>query len=70
MARRLEQAISADADLCSASQYVEFLIDALLRADSKTRSEVYTAALDSETGWLTRAEVRRLENLDPEDDNQ
>ncbi len=64
----VEQAITADPDLCTANQYVEFLIDALLRADSKTRSEVYTAALDSETGWLTRAEVRRLENLDPEDD--
>jgi HK97 family phage portal protein len=35
----IEQAISNDPDLCSANQYCEFLIDALLRADSKTRAE-------------------------------
>jgi HK97 family phage portal protein len=37
----IEQAISADSDLCPSNVYVEFLLDALLRADSKTRSEVY-----------------------------
>ncbi len=62
----IEQAISEDADLCPGPLYVEFLLDALLRADSMTRSAVYTAGLNAETGWLTRAEVRRLENLDPE----
>ena len=62
----LEQSISEDADLCPGALYVEFLLDALLRADSKTRSEVYTAALNSKTGWMTREEVRRLENLEPE----
>jgi len=62
----IEQAISEDADLCPGALYCEFLLDALLRADSKTRSEVYTAALDPITGWLTRDEVRRLENLEPE----
>jgi HK97 family phage portal protein len=64
----IEQAISNDPDLCAERQYVEFLLDALLRADSKTRAEVYTAALNPTTGWMTRAEVRRLENLDPEDE--
>jgi phage portal protein BeeE len=62
----VEQAISADQDLCPGSLYVEFLLDALLRADSKTRAEVYTAALDPITGWMRRDEVRRLENLEPE----
>jgi len=62
----IEQALSADADLFGESEYCEFLLDALLRADSATRSEVYTRALDPVTGWLTRAEVRRLENLEPE----
>jgi HK97 family phage portal protein len=62
----IEQAISADPDLCSANVYVEFLLDALLRADSKTRSEVYAAALDPITGWMSREEVRKLENLGPE----
>ncbi len=62
----IEQAISEDADLCPGALYVEFLLDALLRADSKTRSEVYAAALDPVTGWMTRDEVRRLENLEPD----
>lgn len=64
----IEQAISADTDLCSQQMYVEFLLDALLRADSATRADVYTKALDPLTGWMSRAEVRRLENLEPEGD--
>jgi HK97 family phage portal protein len=64
----IEQAVSEDADLCRGSLYVEFLLDALLRADSRTRADVYTAALSPDTGWMNRAEVRRLENLDPEPD--
>ena len=62
----IEQAITADSDLCRGSLYVEFLLDALLRADSKTRADVYVLALDPERGWMTRAEIRRLENLEPE----
>ncbi len=62
----IEQAISEHPDLCPGALYVEFLLDALLRADSRTRSEVYTAALNPETGYMTRAEVRARENLDPE----
>jgi HK97 family phage portal protein len=63
---QIEQAISADRDLCPGTLYCEFLIDALLRADSMTRAQVYEKALNPVTGWMTRAEVRRLENLDPE----
>lgn len=66
----IEQAISNDTDLCPAGLYVEFLLDGLLRADSKTRAEVYQMALDPETGWLTRGEVRALENLDQEAPNE
>jgi len=62
----IEQALSADADLCPSGVYVEFLVDGLLRTDAKTRAQVYATALDPLTGWLTRAEVRRLENLDAE----
>jgi len=62
----LEQAISEDADLCPGALYVEFLLDALLRGESKTRADVYSLALDPVTGWMNRDEVRRLENLDPE----
>jgi phage portal protein BeeE len=45
---------------------VKFEVDGLLRADARTRAEVYAKSLDPVTGWLTRAEVRRLEDLEPE----
>ncbi|MEJ7787448.1 MAG: phage portal protein [Solirubrobacteraceae bacterium] len=62
----IEQAFNAHPDLCPGSQYVEFLLDSLLRSDSATRADVYTKALDPVTGWMTRAEIRKRENLDPE----
>jgi HK97 family phage portal protein len=62
----IEQAFSADPDLCPGAIYTEFLLDSLLRADSKTRAEIYALALDPLQGWMTREEVRRLENLEPE----
>jgi HK97 family phage portal protein len=65
----IEQAFSADRDLFMERTYCEFLLDALLRADSKTRADVYALALDPERGWMTRAEVRRLENLEPESES-
>jgi HK97 family phage portal protein len=61
--RRIELAISGDADLAFARQYVKFEVDALLRSDALTRTQVYEKALAS--GWLTVEEVRRLEDLDP-----
>jgi HK97 family phage portal protein len=66
----IEQAISNDPDLCRGPNvYCEFLLDALLRADSATRAAVYTQALGDGThpGWMTRAEVRALENLPAEE---
>lgn len=62
----IEQALSNDTDLCPGNLYVEFLTDAILRTDSATRAQVYTAALNAQTGWLRRDEVRELENLPPE----
>ena len=61
---RIERAISNDADLCPGSTYVLFDLDGLLRADAKTRAETYEKAL---AGWMTRAEVRELEDLPPEE---
>lgn len=63
---RIEKAISTDPDLCPGALYVEFLLDSLLRADSKTRAEIYALALDPEKGWMNRDEIRRLENLEKE----
>lgn len=62
----IEQALSASTDLFPRNAYCEFALDALLRADSKTRAEVYRMALDPLTGWMDRDEVRRLENLPAE----
>lgn len=64
----IEQALSADRDLCGRRTYVEFALDALLRSDSLTRAQVYEKALDPITGHMTRAEVRQLENLPEEDE--
>ena len=64
--RRIELAIANDPDLAFERQYVRFELDGLLRADAKTRAEIYTAALDPITGWMSRDEVRRLEDLEPE----
>jgi HK97 family phage portal protein len=64
--RRVELAISNDRDLAFQRQFVKFEVDGLLRADAATRSEVYTRALDPITGWLSRDEVRKLEDLPPE----
>jgi HK97 family phage portal protein len=64
--RRIELAVSGDSDLAFAKQFVRFEVDGLLRADTKTRAEVYHLALDPVQGWMDRSEVRRLEDLPPE----
>lgn len=43
--------------------YVEFNVEGLLRADSKTRSEYYSSGLNN--GWISRDEVRSKENMPP-----
>lgn len=44
---------------------VEFSFDALLRGDHRARAEYYASG--AQNGWLTRAEIRQLENLPPSD---
>jgi HK97 family phage portal protein len=63
---RIERAFSNDSDLCPGGTYLQFDLDGLLRADAAQRAEIYTKALNAETGWMTRAEVRELEDLSPE----
>ena len=43
--------------------FVEFLFNALERADIKTRHEAYRVAIES--GWMSRNEARALENMNP-----
>lgn len=45
--------------------FCEFLADAVLRADIKTRYEAYHTAIGD--GWMNRNEVRSKENMNPQD---
>jgi HK97 family phage portal protein len=63
---RIETAFSSDPDLCPGGTYAAFELDGLLRASPTDRAQVYTAALNPQTGWLSRAEVRELEDQPPE----
>lgn len=49
------------------SQFVEFIVEGLLRADSAARATYYQAALGGSggSGWMTTNEVREKENLPP-----
>lgn len=64
----IEGALNADVDLFPAATgtYAEFKLDGLLRGDSASRASFYTAALNPQTGWMTRGEIRALENLPAE----
>lgn len=43
--------------------YAGFVVEGLLRGDTKSRYEAYGVALDK--GWMSANEVRKLENLNP-----
>ncbi|MDU2939128.1 MAG: phage portal protein [Enterobacteriaceae bacterium] len=45
--------------------FAEFSVEGLLRADSAGRAAYYTSALQN--GWMSRNDVRRLENMPPID---
>lgn len=63
----IEDELNRDADLFPTNRlYCEFLVDELLRADSKSRSETWHLALDPVSGWMLPKEVRQRENL-PDD---
>lgn len=67
--KRIEGALLRDPSLFVQGQrfYPEFLVEGLLRADTKTRYEAYAIALDPQKGWMDRNEVREIENLQPKD---
>lgn len=64
---RIEQTINRD--LLNREEkgryYAQHTVEGLLRGDTKARYEAYGSAIDK--GWMSRNEVRRLENLNPED---
>lgn len=65
--RRIEQTIQRDLFTESERRtlFVRFNLDGLLRGDTATRYEAYGKAIND--GWLSRNEVRSLENHNPVD---
>jgi HK97 family phage portal protein len=61
-----EDAFSANAELCPGDLYCHVEVEGVMRPDHQARAEWYAKALDPERGWLTRAEVRALEDLPAE----
>lgn len=61
--KAIEQSVAKDLMTVEQRQkfYVEFAIDALLRSDSAGRAALYASA--AQNGWMTREEIRQLENL-------
>jgi HK97 family phage portal protein len=65
--RLIEEGLSANGDLFpQPAHYCRFSLDGLLRAEPAARASFYTAALDENHGWMTRAECRALEDLPAE----
>jgi HK97 family phage portal protein len=64
---RWEQAISHKLLLPQdrAQYFAEFLTAALLRGDTMSRYSAYSSAINA--GWITRNEVRVMENMNPDD---
>lgn len=65
---RWEQALNASllTDVEQEEFFFEFLVDALLRGDTKTRFEAYNLAAGGNAPWLTRNEIRLAENRNEE----
>jgi HK97 family phage portal protein len=59
-ARRWEQTLLRDLDF-GPDHFPEFLLDGLLRGDTKTRYEAYGKAIQD--GWMVRNEARERENM-------
>jgi HK97 family phage portal protein len=58
---RIEKSLKRDARILPGDLYAEFLVEGLLRADTKTRFEAYRTAI--EAGFMDINEVRERENL-------
>jgi HK97 family phage portal protein len=63
--KQWEQSIAKDlmTDRERKRYFAEHNVDALLRGDAQSRSAFYHSAIND--GWMSRNEVRKLENLDP-----
>ncbi|MES0444971.1 MAG: phage portal protein [Desulfobacterales bacterium] len=66
---RWEQAISRDliSDAAARTVYPKFNVNSLLRGDTKARFEAYQMAAGGNAPWMSRNDIRELEDLNPED---
>lgn len=64
-AGRWEQSCNRDLIVARDRYFTKLTLDALMRGDSKSRNEAYALAV--QWGWLTRNEVRALEDMNPLD---
>lgn len=60
---RWEQAVRRDLIVAKSRYFAQHNLEGLLRGDMRSRSEAYATAV--QWGWMTRAEVRERENLNP-----
>lgn len=60
---RIEQVLNLALFANDPAHFCEFKLDALLRGDTDTRYRAYSMALQNK--WMTRNEIRQLENLNP-----
>ena len=60
---RWEQVIARDLIVDPSRYYAKFLVDALLRADTKSRYEAY--AIGRNWGWLSADDIREKEEMNP-----
>lgn len=58
---RIQQTVSRDLIIAPDQYFAEFLVDALLRGDMKTRYEAHNIGRNG--GWLSVNEIRRMENM-------
>jgi HK97 family phage portal protein len=63
--KRWETAINTQLIGVGSANYAEFLVEGLLRGDTKSRFEAYQIAIMN--GWMSPNEVRMRENLNPRD---
>jgi HK97 family phage portal protein len=61
--RRWEQAISRDLISATDTYFCEFLVDGLLRGNTKDRYDAYAVARN--WGWMSVNDIRRRENMNP-----
>ncbi|HZP94296.1 MAG TPA: phage portal protein [Burkholderiales bacterium] len=62
---RFEQVVSRDLILAPQTYYAEFLFEGLMRGDTLSRFQAYQIAAGGNAPWMSRAEIRELENMDP-----